>query len=233
MNFLEAVQSICLRVGVPAPNVAVQSQDPTVQQIVELLHEEGDECALRYEWRRLARNRVITATGVVTQGLVETLLPGLLTITNDAMWNATTQQKIVGSADASQWQQRMVYDTGPQPVYRIENGALMIHPAPAAGDRIYVECQSRYWLWSIASEEREFAKADTDVFLLDARLLCLGTIWRWKKTKGFEYAEDFATYERRFETLAGKDGGGRPVLSLTRRRGSPIRVTVPEGSWTV
>ena len=75
--------------------------------------------------------------------------------------------------------------------------------------------------------------ADDNVPLLDEDLLILGTIWRWKKLKGFEYAEDFADYERQVMDAMGRDGG-KPTLSLTGSTYdiAPV-VIVPSGSWNL
>lgn len=75
---------------------------------------------------------------------------------------------------------------------------------------------------------------DTDVGLLDEPLMILGIRWRWLKTKGLEYAEDFNTYERRVTDAMARDGGS-PKLSLESRdrHYREAGIIIPIGNWNV
>ena len=48
--------------------------------------------------------------------------------------------------------------------------------------------------------------ADTDTGILDEELMTLGLKWRWKKSKGLDYAEDFSSYEIRVQKAMQNDG---------------------------
>jgi len=64
-------------------------------------------------------------------------------------------------------------------------------------------------------------------------LIVLGTIWRWKKLKGFDYAEDFNVYERRIMDAMSKDGS-KDWLSLSNTKYDIFPgIVVPSGSWNV
>ena len=71
--------------------------------------------------------------------------------------------------------------------------------------------------------------ADDDTSVIDEELIKLGVRWRFLKSKGLEYAEDFRQYEARVETAIVRDGAPARVNMGGTRRGSNI----PEGSWNV
>jgi hypothetical protein len=59
--------------------------------------------------------------------------------------------------------------------------------------------------------------ADTDVSLIDEKVLTSGLEWRWLKSKGLDYAEEFRRYEMRLERAMGRDDTGREINTSNRR----------------
>jgi len=60
----------------------------------------------------------------------------------------------------------------------------------------------------------------------------MGLRWRWKKENGFDYAEDFRTYETQVKDAIGRDGG-KPILHQDENpwRGPAPGIFIPEGNW--
>lgn len=59
----------------------------------------------------------------------------------------------------------------------------------------------------------ESATSDSDVWLLDRRLLTLGVKWRWKKEKGVEdWSVDQQLYARQLAAVRGRDGGSKAII---------------------
>ena len=56
--------------------------------------------------------------------------------------------------------------------------------------------------------------ADTDVSILDSRLMSLGIVWRWKQLKGLDFQADFVKYRTAVDQAKARDGT-KPVLSLS------------------
>ncbi len=231
MNFLEAVQSVCLRFGLPGPNAAVASQDPFVQQIVELLHEEGDELSIRHPWQVMTGRITITSDGTGNEGDITVIAPGFFKFINDTFWNQTRQRKLQGPLDGPKWAALTTQTSaGTYSAFRVFGNTLRTYPYASVGDLLTFEYQAKWWLQS-AGTTVEFARTDEDVFLLDAKCICLGAIWRVKKAKGMDYAEDFKKYEYRVSTLTGSDGAA-PTLHLGRRRLTQ-GPNIPDGNWTL
>jgi hypothetical protein len=135
--------------------------------------------------------------------------------------------------DARDWQaMKAVTTMGPRYRFRIRGGRLIVNPSPPAGDSWYFEYVSKNWiLGADGTTYKQYFTLDTDEILLPEDLVLMGLRWRWKKEKGFDYAEDFRTYETQVKDALGHDGG-KPVLFMDDcSRGARPGVFVPDGDW--
>ena len=230
---LSIVQTVCNRLGIQSTNSAVGATDQQIIQIVALANEEGQELASRYAWSALQEETTYTTLAQEDQGSLDTIAPGLLYIVNDTIWNRDLRRPVFGPRSQQEWQQQKAWAiNGPWSNYRIKGNHLYMYPVPSAGQDCYFEYITRYWCTdSTGATGREAWAVDTDVPKLDWQLMVLGVIWRWKKAKGFEYAEDFATYERRVLDAMNRDGS-KDNLSLSNTKYDIFPgVVVPAGSW--
>lgn len=232
---LSIIQSVCKRVGLASPTSAVGNSEVQIANIVELCNEEGQELSVRANWTAQQLEASFTTLAAEDQGLVETIAPGFNFIINDTIWNRTLRRPVFGPRTPQEWQQNKAFAiNGPWSNFRIRGGHIYMYPTPAAGQSCYFEYQTRNWLTnSGGTTSYESWNADTDIPLLDWHLLVLGTIWRWKKFKGFEYAEDFATYERRVVDSIAIDGGKDSISMSGAKYDIFPGVVVPSGSWNV
>lgn len=82
-----------------------------------------------------------------------------------------------------------------------------------SGETLTYEYVSAFPWQSDAMLAKELATADTDVWLLDRRLLVAGVKWRWKKEKGVEdWSTDMQIAQRYLNTLRGRDGGSKTLI---------------------
>ena len=232
---LSITNAILTRLGLSSVAAAVGSTDQQVITVMALCNEEGQELAARYPWTVLQTEATFTTLAAELQGVVETIAPGLNSIINDTIWNRTLRRPVFGPRTPQEWQQNKAWAiAGPWSSHRIKGGSLYMYPTPTAGQSCYFEYMTRYWLTdSTGATGREEWSVDTDIPRLDWHLIVLGTIWRWKKLKGFEYAEDFNIYERRVLDAMARDGG-KDSLSLTATKYDVFPgVVVPSGSWAL
>lgn len=68
---------------------------------------------------------------------------------------------------------------------------------------------------------------DTDTFRLDETLLKLAIIWQYKASKGLQYAEDLATYEREKERLVTRAKGSRILRIGNTRLPAEVELAYP------
>ncbi len=232
---LSIVQAICGRLGQTVPTSAIGNTDPLISQIVALCNEEGQEQAARYQWTVLQTEATYTTLATEDQGTIESIAPGLGYIINDTIWNRSLRRPVFGPKTPQTWQQNKAFAiNGPWSNFRIKGGSLLMYPVPTAGQTCYFEYTTRNWCTdSTGATGYEEWNNDADIPRLEWLLLVLGTIWRWKRAKGFDYAEDFNTYERRIADAMSKDGS-KDWLSLSNTKYDIFPgIVVPSGSWNV
>lgn len=238
MDVLEVIQRAANAIGIPQPSTAVANQQEDVQQLVELLNQEGRTLSRRTNWQALVFEATFTTVATESQGTLATIIGAtqqLRGIVNDTIWNRTTQQPVFGPLSPQKWQGNVALAlTGPYPQFRIRGNTLRFYPTPTAGETCYFEYVSKCWCTDVTGVTyRTNIAADTDMLLLDDEVMLAGLEWRWLRKKGLSYAEEFATYEQLVLDSIGRDGAKR-TLSMD---GEPSRnrpgTFVPIGSWNL
>jgi hypothetical protein len=236
MSMLSIIQHFCRRRGIPRPTTAYGSTDPQVLQVMALLEEEGNDLATRHDWQALTFEASHTSLASEDQGAIATIATnGYRHIKNETIWNRTTSIPLYGPMNDVEWQSvKGMAATGPHYRYRIRGGKLLVNPVPAAGEAWYFEYYSKNWLTdSTGVTYRQYVGADTDIGLLPEDLLLMGLTWRWKKEKGLDYAEDFATYESQAKDAMSHDGGRRTLSQDNLTDDARPRVFVAAGNWAI
>lgn len=96
----------------------------------------------------------------------------------------------------------------------------------ANGETLTFEYVSAYPWQNASTVAIETATSDSDVWLLDRRLLTLGVKWRWKKEKGVEdWATDQQLYQRHLSALRGRDGGSKALTFGGPQNVEPVPYT--------
>lgn len=237
MNMLQIVQQFCGRTGLPVPATVYGTTNPQVRQIMALLEEEGQDLRDRGSWEGITCQASHTTLALEDQGAITSIASnGFNYIKNNTIWDRTTRLPVCGPMSPVDWQILKAYVVnGPRFRYRLRQGKMLVNPVPPAGDSWYFEYASVNWILGVdGTTYKEFFTIDTDTILLPDTLVLMGLRWRWKKEKGFEYAEDFATYESQVKDSLGRDGGKAPLLmDYNNAQGPQPGVFVPVGSWSV
>jgi hypothetical protein len=238
MTVLSVVSSASKRVGLGAVSSLVGSTDANVLQLLELLNEEGQALADEYRWQALIRDASFTTLAAQLQGALATIAPwGFMNIISGTFWNRTEQRPVVGPLSPEQWRRLndgIVSASAIPPRYRIHNGSLYFLVAPTAGQTCNFAYWSKNWVTdSTGVTGSDEVAADTDLPLIDDKLLIMGCVWRWKQVKGLEYAGDLEKYNRRLANLLARDGSKQTVsLDGVEEIEGPVAI-VPEGSWSI
>lgn len=219
MNLLSIIQSACYALTLPQPSSVVGSTDATALQLLEIANTEGRDLARRYAWQALIKEVTFTTVATESQGTLATIAgAGFRYILSDTIWNRTTGLPVYGPDAPSKWQGYLANTfSGPYSRYRIRGNTLRFNPVPAAGQTCTFEYVSKYWCTdSTGATERAAFASDQDLCLVDDELMLMGIQWRWRKSKGFEYSEEFLAYERQVADAMARDGT-KQTLNLAGR----------------
>jgi hypothetical protein len=237
VTVLSVITSFCERTLLTVPTSVMGTTDPQIKQIRALLEEEGIDLAARGSWQGMTFEASHTTVATEDQGAISTIATnGFNYIKNKTIWDRTDRLPVLGPMDAAEWQaMKAVVTTGPRYRFRIRGGKLLVNPTPAAGHSWNFEYVSKNWiLGADGTTYKQYFTLDTDTILLPETLVLMGLRWRWKKEKGFDYAEDLRSYEMQVKDAGGRDGG-KPTVNMegSSWKGPKPGIWVPDGNWTV
>ena len=235
MSLLTTVQRFCERTNINTPNAVLGSTDPQIKQVKALLEEEGTDLAQRAEWQVLVQEATHTTVATESQGDIDTIFSnGFRYIKNGTGWDRTEQLPLY-DVSSTDWQQiKANAVTGSYYEIRMRGNELLAIPTPTAGNTWAFEYISYNWITdSTGATYKEFFTQDTDLMLLPERILLAGLRWRWKKEKGLEYAEDFASYERLVNNAISRQGFSGPLSQANRLATAEPKIVIPDGSWAL
>jgi len=208
MTLLTIIQDVTDLLSLPRPQAVVASQDAQVRQLYALANEEGKELASRHDWQALTMQYTFDTTEAAVQ--TSAIPADLDRFIANTFFNRTTRRNLLGPLTPQDWQ---AIQAQPQlnRVYiswRERGNIFLATPDPVPPTQtIAYEYVTKNWAISAAGTPQARFSADDDTSYLDEELIKLGVRWRFMKTKGLEYAEDFRTYERQVQQARGRDGG--------------------------
>lgn len=235
MNLLAIAQEAADRIGLARPSVIVGSLDPQIRQLLSLSSEDGRDLARRHDWQAMQLERTFTATATEVQS--GAFPAGFDRVIPETFWNRTRTRRVVGPLTPQRWQamQSGLINVLPWDAWRQRGSELLITPAPIAGDQMAFDYVTKFWC-SGAGETSPTQLAwanDTDIPYVDDELMIIGLVWRFKKSRGLDYGEDFSAYETRLASLAGTDAGMAP-LNMGQEGGSVLAdPSSTDGSWPI
>lgn len=236
MSVLTVIAYVCGRVNVPVPASVLGNTDTQVQQMLRLLEEEGNDLAQRGDWNALTCEATHVSLAAEDQGALATIAAnGFRTYKNGTFWDRTNKLPILGPLSDTEWQTlKAMTQTGPRYHFRVRGGHILINPTPTAGYTWAFEYVSKYWMLGVdGTTYKQYATLDTDTILLQEELVLAGLRWRWKKEKGFDYAEDFDTYEMQVKDALARDGGKATLRMDGGSHDARPGICVPDQSWSV
>lgn len=232
MSMLTLIQDFCRRTNIQVPGSVLGSTDSQVLQILALLEEEGEDLADRGDWQELTKEATHTTVATESQGVITTIAPGFDHFKTNTFWDRDLRLPVY-VIDDKDWQQvKAVAVTGPRYQARLRGNELLANPTPTAGNTWAFEYQTKNWITDLnGNNPSDSFNADTDLVLLPEKLLKMGLRWRWKKEKGFDYDEDFQTYENMVTKALGSNGLKRNLNMSDGPLTRQPKVYVPDGNW--
>jgi hypothetical protein len=218
----------------PRSGVVISSTDLNVRQLTGLANQEGRELSRRCKWESLVKEKTFTSVAAPLQ--TSSVASDFDYIVNHTMYNRSQYRRVTGPLSAVEWQAQQALSASLLiDSFRFRGGDIYISPTPDAGDTYAYEYMSLNWCESSGGTGQAAWAADTDVGILDETLMVLGIIWRFRKARSLDYAEEFNTYEKEVEQAIMRDGGARDLQygndnSIYDSARYPL---VPDGNWSL
>lgn len=239
MTLLSICQDAAVAVGLPEPSSIIGSNDLTAKRLLRLTNQGGKELARRYDWQKLETEASFTTVATESQGLISALGGGstdasdLLKFCNGTMMDRTENEPVYGPLNGTQWQRLKADEVTASSFswFRFRGNAILFYPTPPAGNSIYFEYISGNWCESSGGTGQAAWAADTDVGVLEEELLTLDLIWRYKKSVGLPWQEDYNECETAIVQATNRDGA-KSSLRMDGGMLSP-EVNLPNGNWTL
>jgi hypothetical protein len=191
-----------------------------------------EDAQTRKAWQKNTLEGTFTSSAGEDQGSITSLAPhGYQGLVHRTMFNRTTSLPIPGGLDAAEWQfKKALTFSGPFHQYRLRGDRLLFEPALPAGQAIYFEYYSNYFVREGSTPKMYFSK-DEDTCTYPDPILLAWINWRWKAEKGFEYAEDFRAYEMLISVYTIRDDSPDVIHLDAEVRDPRPGIIVPPGNW--
>jgi hypothetical protein len=198
LSLLTCIQNACDRIGLVRPTAVVSSTDQQVLRLLGYAQQEGKELARKYDWQVLTKEATFngTATAVQTSAGVSVMPDDFDRFKNGTFFNRTNKREVYGPLTPEEWQYTQSVATSVfVEAFRLRGSQLLLTPALDSDDAYAFEYVGSKWVTQAQGTATAAWAADTDTALLNEELITLGIIWRFKAAQGFDYAEEFRTYE--------------------------------------
>lgn len=209
MSLLSIVQQASVELGLDSPSAAIGSGNVTYEQLAVLANTEGEELARAHDWRALLKTTfTLTGDGSTTLWALPSAFERF--VIPYPLWEQDRPMfPLQGPLTSSEMLALQSANVNP-PYYnwRLKGGYIEVYPALPSAKVISSEYISKNWCTTSdgVTEQSRFL-TDADLALLDERLIRLGVIWRWKRAKGLDYAEELRTYDLEKMKRIGSDSG--------------------------
>lgn len=215
LSLLRLVQKSMVLVGLkPKPTIVIGNQEATigdsVEQLVEFAEQTGRELVERVNWAVLDTAGTVTGTGAATLfSLPDDFMrfsPSDKSPRGALVSNKDPLDSLFGPINTEDLNRLKALPASTvRPVWRIVGRKLEIWPALANAELVTFSYFSDKWVSSADGvTTRNYFAADDDVPLLESNIVLQGMVWRFKASKGLEYAEDKLIYESALARVAGQ-----------------------------
>jgi hypothetical protein len=224
-TLLQIVQDVHDRLGLDRPT-AVISGTGQVRQVFSLLLDEVGDAIEAHDWSKLRVTRSFTCAA--TQLQAEPPSNFFRLARGSDVWDIT-RRSTLQPVDAGEWTEINSQTSQPSyPQYIYMQGGSFYISKPALGDSMrYEYLAATPWKPSgmpLLSDWLPRPTADSDACILDATMLVYGTSWRFLRSKGLDYAQEFTDAERyRFRAIERDRGGSGRTISMDGARRDPAR----------
>lgn len=229
MSLLTIVRDAAVRCGIkrmPSEiTAAFASTDADLQQLILFATDAGVDCMERADWKNLKIHGQVVGNGTADSFDVPCNFQRMLSVDRYPFRKIVSQTSPAIPVDgpiADQTLQELKAYPGTlaYPVWRLIEDRIEVWPILANGHIFDFWYIAKDWILGADGTRKKQFTADTDTVLINENTIMKGAIWRWKASKGLDYAEAFRDFETSVERNSSQDGAGR-VVSLSNNMRLP------------
>lgn len=206
-------------IGLTPPAGFIGTTDVTVTQMVALFNEAGKDMASSFDWQMLHKEWTLVADGVNSAFDLPADWGGFV---DSAGWDNTQRWPALGSISPQIWRMlksRVSGGSWAAVIYKVQASQIVFFNKPVLNETFVFDYYGRGWLRATADPSIVYdnLQADSDICLLDSRLMESFLKLRWKGNKGFDTTNDVSDFTNVFEMVTGRNVPG-PTLSIAPTR---------------
>jgi hypothetical protein len=223
MSLLTILQDACRDLSLPVLTSVVGNTESHAPLMLRNAKEELNSLATRFTWQVLTKENTFTTIAAAAQTTASAIPTDFDRMVNESIFNRTQTEPVWGPITPDQWQNiQSSLVTLVDSVYRLRGGTILISPTPSAGQTIAYEYISTSKARSSGGTEQTNWQADADTTVFREDIVTLGVVWRYRKSKGYDFTSDLEEYERRVSEAIMRDGSKPRLYS-----NAPTRVRHP------
>lgn len=225
-----AMDDAAAECSLAVPSVFATNTGDSYAQLKRYMRQTAKELMERIDWANITLDGTITGDGGAIYPLPSDFFR--LTRSDDpdkpAIWSNSMRRSFAPVTSNGQWTVILSYGPTPSYGYRVVGSNIEFTQNIAVGEELTYSYVSTGWISSASTRVATWA-TDADFTYLPARLIELGTTWRWMKKRGLEYASYQGELEIELSRLANDDRGIRKIsFGQKAYGGSPYRnIPVP------
>lgn len=206
MTALKVAQAIALEVGLQAPGNLVGNPNQDARRLLASINAAGRHLSQK-DWNSLTAVTTISCSS----GTDYPLPSGFRSMVPVSFWNATEMEEVLGPMTPSKWQ--LAKNSRGQGALadetRIEMSAgsafLRFRNAPTAGNQISFYYYTDNWVNS--GTQVASVSADTDTFVIPERVVLAEAKWRFLKSIGQAFGQEYEEAQETTAVARANDGG--------------------------
>ncbi len=233
---LQVLQQTAGELGLTQPVTIAGATDVQTIQLISLLNSAGNELQMYYPWEQFTREWDF----MTVDGQGDYPLPDdWAYFRNQTQWDRTNHWPLLGPKSPQEWAwlKGALVAALPRQRFRVADNLLKIWPIPGADNIANFSMEYISKMWILDSDlvtEKAMITADADTLRYNPWLLIKFVKFKFYELKGFPTSGVQGDFMRVFNSLTGKDVGGK-ILSLSPQLTSPYLgpQSIPDGSWNV
>jgi hypothetical protein len=219
VSVLSACQSAMMRLVKYRPQSVFSSNDPTVQEIADLVNEVATFIMKKHDWQAL------TAIGQfvgddVTRSFPKPADYDRMVQGSEIQDNITWFWNFVHTPTIDEWitLKNSNWNLISPGAWILLGDEFQFNPPPPSTQLAEFPYIKNTYARSNTNQPKAQFDADTDTFVLNERLLTLGLVWMWRQQKRLDSGQEEVDFMTALSEEASRDGGARTIRHTAFRR---------------